>query len=340
MKNKLLKDVEKDISFFIDNSKIFIKTYKILDKDVQPNPHIRYDLIYVKNKKIPASTIKNWFSVLDIGGMICGTGYTVSTKAFLQVFLAFRRKPDLVSGDLWAFFRNEDMDLDQLIEDQKSNLMEEEFVDLVKGKSVIFVGPSTIISDLERGEEIDSYDLVIRTGNMINALANSRQLERDYGKRTDILYVNKIYEQTGCQRWWDLSTWIDRGLEFVCRKLPTAFPFKGSIRYRNFNTDITNLNEGKPFNPLMGILLINDLLRFPIKSLYVTGIDGFLPVKEEDRMSYSKGYVNSYIIKESQMKSHPLIPNAKVMLELGDFEKCTLDPICKESIEKLVKQNE
>lgn len=319
----------------LDQSSIFIRTYRIIRGDIFPTSPLVYDFIYVDTDLISHHNIELWYLMLNKGGMICGRGFSFYNKFSRELLLAFKRKPDVITKDgVWIYKKFDSQGLEEVLLEIQEQEMEDEFLEFVRDKNVIFVGPSSILCGENRGEEINSYDLIIRTGNMLNSLDSDPSLEIDYGFRCDILYVNKLYEQTDCYKWWNISSWEERGLEFICRKLHTPFQFAGSVKYRNFNTDISNLNDGKSINPMMGVLLVNDILRFPIQSLYITGIDGFLPAQEEDRLSYSKGYIPDYVVKEEQLRTHPLPLNARVMLELEEDSRCTIDPLCRPSLVK------
>jgi hypothetical protein len=65
----------------------------------------------------------------------------------------------------------------------------DDFVNLVKGKSVAFVGMSPCICGRGYGKEIDSFDFVYRT----NMYPLVESLHEDYGSRCDIISYQKYY---------------------------------------------------------------------------------------------------------------------------------------------------
>ena len=69
------------------------------------------------------------------------------------------------------------------------------FEDYIKGKSVIFVGPSPILLGKKMGKFIDSFDIVIKTNDFINIKTHEKYIN-DYGKRNDIICLNMSYSRS------------------------------------------------------------------------------------------------------------------------------------------------
>mgnify|MGYP001585961688 CR=1 FL=1 len=59
---------------------------------------------------------------------------------------------------------------------------------ILSGKTVILVGPSPYLSGKENGKLIDQYDIICRM-NEVFPVGQAN----DYGSRTDIAFLNKIY---------------------------------------------------------------------------------------------------------------------------------------------------
>lgn len=76
----------------------------------------------------------------------------------------------------------------------------QDFVDLIKGKSVAFVGMSPCISGMGYGAEIDSFSIVYRT----NMYPIPDHLHGDYGQRCDIISLQKYYTE-GAERYIQLG---------------------------------------------------------------------------------------------------------------------------------------
>ena len=155
-----------------------------------------------------------------------------------------------------------------------------------KNKKIIFIGPSSYLIGKNKGNFIDSFDIIIRTNNSINM---SEKLYNDYGSRTDVLYVNNPYTKA-CYPF-DLKTWKTKGLkEIVLRD--------------NFENILEELNKDifartcykvhvelsdKLSGALMGSYLITDILNKQPKELYIMGIDFY-------KNSYINNYINMYYL--------------------------------------------
>ncbi len=59
-------------------------------------------------------------------------------------------------------------------------------LDLVHNKDVVLVGPAPYLIDSSRGLEFDSADIIVRP----NEIIPPKNLRKDYGSRTDILFCN------------------------------------------------------------------------------------------------------------------------------------------------------
>ena len=64
------------------------------------------------------------------------------------------------------------------------------FTQFVKNKKVIIVGPDTSLKGRALGKYIDSYDIVIRHNTVFEYLPFKSSYSKDYGSRTDILYLS------------------------------------------------------------------------------------------------------------------------------------------------------
>lgn len=65
-----------------------------------------------------------------------------------------------------------------------------DFHQLLKGKTVVVVGPAETMIGTRQGELIDSYDLIVRFNTVIEYLPFTDELALDIGARTDIIYCN------------------------------------------------------------------------------------------------------------------------------------------------------
>ena len=209
---------------------------------------------------------------------------------------------------------------------------DEFFLDITKGKNVIIVGPSPILLGTGKGEEIDSYDLVIRTNNMINSLILNPELGKDYGKRTDILYVNSAYFRYIEN--WKTQEWISRGLQMLCTKAVRRFP-EFPIPLRNFTPKSNNKIFTK--SPLLGVFIVDDLLKTLCKSITLEGIDGYASMNLEQKEPTE--YLPDYYIfqKEPEKRHHHSIWRESLyFLNLEKKGKIILEDHVKKSLEKSI----
>ncbi|MEE8594081.1 MAG: glycosyltransferase family 29 protein [Candidatus Bipolaricaulota bacterium] len=161
-----------------------------------------------------------------------------------------------------------------------------EFAEYLKGCSVALVGPASTIAGSRQGDRIDGYDRVIRLNH---ALPIPPHMIEDIGERTDVLYhhlnlehprVPPLKEFTaillGSVRWicctfpylpgLQSSEWIDA----VRAELHGRLPFRAaSLRHYSW------LRATMRTSPNGGISAIQDLLRFKIDKLYITGFSFF-----------------------------------------------------------------
>ena len=82
----------------------------------------------------------------------------------------FVKKPDLINFTLGEDYQR----------DEKLN-------ELVKDKTIAYVGPAPNLQNLGMGEFIDSHDLVFRLGDSPVGFMGRTGKEVDYGSRTDVL---------------------------------------------------------------------------------------------------------------------------------------------------------
>jgi len=156
--------------------------------------------------------------------------------------------------------------------------------DLVKGKRVVFVGPSPILQGLGRGSVIDNFDVVVKTNN----LPGMKGFDEDYGQRCDIIYMNHQYNNE--MKHLPFTLWKRRGMKVVCaksnphnRNANTAKFFH--VRDLPYDKLAAHIKEAKA--QTMGLILMIDLLTMKPESIDVMGIDCY----SGQRNSYIDGYI-------------------------------------------------
>lgn len=160
----------------------------------------------------------------------------------------------------------------------------------LRNKRVVLVGPAPSIIGSNQGKLIDDYDVVVRLNK---AVPVPSKLKNDIGTRTDILY-NCMNPSDECGGPISISVLKKKNVRFLVGAFPPIekigsqrmrlkkdvmdFFSKNRLRYNNFcYTDKGHFNKlwREVKLPNTGIMAITDLLRFPIKELYITGITFF-----------------------------------------------------------------
>ena len=154
--------------------------------------------------------------------------------------------------------------------------LDPELKKFIKGKRIAFVGPSSSIKELGLGTKIDSYDLVFRANQHYELPEEETE---DYGQKTDAIitclnqttftelnsnldFIDKIkYIIGGNLLLWDRES-VEENLESVDTN--SHLPTDGEILAIDKEVG-TICNTG-----FMGIIL---LLRYPIKELFIAGVD-------------------------------------------------------------------
>ena len=67
-----------------------------------------------------------------------------------------------------------------------------DFADLVMGRRIAVVGPARTLIGRNRGDWINSHDLIVRFNEAFTYLKRSEALPADLGSRTDVLYCNQV----------------------------------------------------------------------------------------------------------------------------------------------------
>ena len=163
------------------------------------------------------------------------------------------------------------------------NNYEKLFSEFISGKCIALVGPAQSILGTGKGEIIDKFDLVVRLNKSLPLPSNIKQ---DIGTRTDIIYNSLNTSDFPGENNLNPALYEKYGVRFVA----SSYPFNNRI----FHDDILNyvikykfqiplkvMNDLKFRNfeknlgtrPYTGTCAIMDLLSYPIKYLYITGLD-------------------------------------------------------------------
>lgn len=173
---------------------------------------------------------------------------------------------------------------------------DENLNELLRGKSIAYVGPSAHLIGTESGDKIDSYDLVCRI-NQDFPIPPNRQ--KDYGKRTDILVAcfSKVFTKL-IKPYFDSNSEYIKNLKYVIcpwydYENSPSNPFtplpadtnleesfqklnKFSIPYHGIGDEFTaEMHREMNCETCSGLAGIIILLKYGIKEIYVTGISFF-----------------------------------------------------------------
>ena len=170
----------------------------------------------------------------------------------------------------------------------KSNIKDNNYAKLLYNKKIALVGPSSNTLNTKQLDKIESYDLIVRL-NKTFEIPFERQI--DIGHRTDILYNSMNTGDFPGQNDFTPEL-IDKlkknNLKYISCSYPFIYPFdKDILKFIENNQckipyhiiDIilykylTSIIKGRPYT---GTCAIIDLLSYPIKELYITGIDCYL----------------------------------------------------------------
>ena len=163
---------------------------------------------------------------------------------------------------------------------------DELYAHFLKDKTVALVGPSESISGTNKGHIIDKFDIVVRLNK---SLPLPSKLASDIGTKTDILYNSLNTSDYPGQNKFYPELLQKNNCKFLC----CPYPFSNSIfkpdilsylQKYHFTTPFRIMNEKLFYQlqnmlhtrPYTGTCAITDLLNYPIKYLYITGVDFYL----------------------------------------------------------------
>lgn len=217
---------------------------------------------------------------------------------------------------------------------KKIEILDGNFKRYINGKRVIYVGPAPCIRGLGMGHEIDNYDIIVRSNNFIN-LIDSKEIQKDYGKRCNVLYINRQFDRE--MRPHPVEKWIKKGLEWMCFK-----GVKGSdkrryqrlVKVRNVTETITELVKIEP-SILMGAVSLVDLASCDPAELRVVGIDFNITrpkvFKHDQYPEYVDGYLPDRIREQGNRinagkteDGHNVSGNTRIIYELWKSKRLTM----------------
>ena len=162
----------------------------------------------------------------------------------------------------------------------------------LEGKNVALVGPAKSIESSLNGKKIDSHDVVVRLN-----YAKIKDIKAS-GSRTDVIYYDgSLHEYKNIQP------------EFViCSYPPTEWFYSyrcaRNVKYNShlYNSLVieagiykdlkSSLSSTMKVRPNTGLVSIVDILRFDIKTLFITGLDFYRTGYLETHPDYGKTDLN------------------------------------------------
>ncbi|HMO17736.1 MAG TPA: glycosyltransferase family 29 protein [Oligoflexia bacterium] len=185
-------------------------------------------------------------------------------------------------------------------------------IDYLKDSSVALVGPAAYLTGLNKGEEIESFDVVVR---MNFQWPVSGHLECDYGKRMDILYhcCNGDFPLDSL-----IVNDIDK-LKFACveRNLLSKKLSNELIKYDISTLYVTDYykraSQVLDAYASTGMAAVFHLLSMPIRSLSIFGMTNL-------KSPYCENYLSKGAINNNYWK-HSFDSEAKILLKIMNCDK-------------------
>lgn len=207
-------------------------------------------------------------------------------------------------------------------------------------KQVVLVGPASTLRGTKMGPTIDAYDVVVRINH---AWPLPKDLQDDIGQRLDVLYHNlnprnqPLYRRHVLRMRRDGVKWVVSShpatrVRFRRRQQRFRRINKGAVKFRVIPQSIKTRLRRKVGSSNSGLAAIVDLLRYPIKSLYVTGFS-FYSTPYLKYPSYRPSF------RKKAVEHHNQRRHKTYMAQLVARERrLAIDPVMTELLKKHMKQ--
>lgn len=182
------------------------------------------------------------------------------------------------------------------------------FLKLIKDKSIVFVGPSATLIGQKQKDFINSFDVVVKP-NGLGFIGE--ELYDDYGDRCDILYVNQSFLDHGSM---DKKHLLKIGVKMICAKAMNKIKHidLSPIHIRV----MIRLKDRDSFarSPIMGSILLNDILSAKPKRIHLMGMDFY-----KNKKKYVPTYQPESVEKIIKNRKAGLFPPKSVHKVNDDF---------------------
>lgn len=243
-------------------------------------------------------------------------------------------------------------DADELLADLSRLELDPAYQQFLQGKNVIVVGPAQTLLGTKQGAMIDAYDLVVRFNTVIEHLPFSKELARDVGSRTDILYSNNevlidgvlgqnriTHEQfarvanQSCIKW-IIST--NNGFSYQKAAARTLKCFAEEKEFQRFLIEKDIRSQFRMLFSLpdlvkkwmngyvsrTGFLALVDLLRYDLNRLHITGMTfyhsgGHLFLKDSIRELHPLGNHRGEVPSSPEIRGHNSYLELEIMKALA-----------------------
>lgn len=169
-----------------------------------------------------------------------------------------------------------------------------ELAKLIEGKRIAFVGPSPHLIESDNGSLIDSYDIVIRPGQLFEIPSNKVS---DIGSRTDVLcHSFNIFERAEAM---NNLEFLSKLKYIICSMFSGIDITEQNSLFNKLKPPVHNVDDryllkiweevGTTLNCGFASILV--LLNYNIKELYVTGITFY------NMGNFGKIYYDDYMDK-------------------------------------------
>lgn len=218
-----------------------------------------------------------------------------------------------------------------------------EFAKLIEGKDAVFVTPSSCLVGKSKGSYIDSFDIVVKTNGFCMM---GRDTYKDYGSRIDILYVNVQFMREVVSKMNPFGEYVPK---YACTKNENKNARNQLEKYtkvRNFHRSIEEVSS-KVKGLLTGTAVIQDILKFKPKMLYIVGMDIYAVKPKifvpDDWREYAPGYIPPVIADKANVKNigridpHDYVDNARYINYLNKkYKNLYLDSFTQARIRELI----